>query len=180
MNKLVRRAIGALFISICANLSGEPSPSPVAAATATPPPPACVGPEFRQFDFWIGRWKVTNPKGVPVGTSEITRQSEGCAIREQWLSAKGTGGMSINYYDPGDRQWRQDWVGGDGTILHLHGGMVGGAMVIFGEATGAKGPYQNRITYTPSSDGKVNQEWSISTDDGKTWQTTFLGIYEKQ
>jgi hypothetical protein len=180
MNKLARGAIGVLFISICANLSGEPSPTPVAAATVTPPPPACVGPEFRQFDFWIGRWNVTNPKGVQVGTSEITGQSEGCAIREQWLSAKRTGGMSINYYDRGDRQWHQDWVGGDGTILHLHGGIVDGAMVISGEAKGAKGSYQNRITYTPLPDGKVKQEWSVSTDDGKTWQTTFLGLYEKQ
>ncbi|MDQ3415133.1 MAG: hypothetical protein M3480_09240 [Verrucomicrobiota bacterium] len=24
---------------------------------------------------------------------------------------------------PADRQWHQGWVGGDGTILHLHGGM---------------------------------------------------------
>jgi hypothetical protein len=26
---------------------------------------------------------------------------------------------------------------------------------------------------------KVKQEWSISTDRGKNWQTTFLGIYDK-
>ncbi|PZR72713.1 MAG: hypothetical protein DLM73_12700 [Chthoniobacterales bacterium] len=180
LSKLAQLAIGFLFILIGAAIEGQPSPTPAAAATATPPPPACVAPEFRQFDFWIGRWKVTNPKGVQVGTSEITRQSEGCAIREQWLSAHGTGGTSINYYDEADRQWHQDWVGGDGTILHLHGGLVDGAMVISGETKSAKGPYLNRITYTPLADGKVKQEWTISSDGGKTWQTTFLGIYEKQ
>ena len=41
--------------------------------------------------------------------------------------------MSINYYDPADRKWHQDWVGGDGTILHLRGELVGNAMVLSGE-----------------------------------------------
>ena len=177
-SKLARFVIGFLFIFIGATVEAQPSPTP--AAVATTPPPACLAPEFRQFDFWIGRWKVTNPNGVQVGTSEITRQSEGCAIREQWLSARGTGGMSVNYYDQADRKWHQDWVGGDGTILHLAGGRVDGAMVISGETKSVKGPYLNRISYTPSADGKVKQEWSVSTDGGKTWQTTFLGIYEKQ
>ena len=182
MKNVVVITVGLASIFIGALIAAEPTATstPSTVATATPPPPACVAREFRQFDFWIGRWKVTNPKGVQVGTSEITRQSEGCAIREQWLSAKGTGGMSINYYDEGDRQWHQDWVGGDGTILHLHGGIVDGAMVISGEAKSAKGPYLNRITYTPLAEGKVKQEWSISTDGGKTWQTTFVGLYEKQ
>ena len=30
----------------------------------------------------LGHWKVTDPKGNQVGTSEISRVSEGCAIRE--------------------------------------------------------------------------------------------------
>jgi hypothetical protein len=151
----------------------------IAAPTPTPAPPACVAPEFRQFDFWIGHWKVTNPQGVQVGTSEITRVSEGCAVREQWQSARGQGGTSINYYDAADKQWHQDWVGGDGTILHIHGGLKGGIMVLTGEAASPKGPYLNRITYTPLPEGKVKQEWSISTDGGKTWQISFLGTYEK-
>jgi len=177
MNKSINCAVTALFILTSASLQAEPSAT---TATATPPQPACVAPEFRQFDFWIGRWKVSNPKGVQVGTSEITRQSQGCAIREQWLAASGTGGMSVNYYDEADRKWHQDWVGGDGSILHLAGGLVGGAMVLSGETKSAKGSDLNRITFTPSADGKVKQEWTISTDGGKTWQTTFLGIYEKQ
>jgi hypothetical protein len=180
ISKLARFAIGILFVLICAVVEAQSSPASATSATATPPPPACVAPEFRQFDFWIGRWKVSNPKGVQVGTSEITRQSEGCAIREQWLSARGTGGMSVNYYDEADRKWHQDWVGGDGSILHLAGGLVDGAMVLSGETKTAKGPSLNRITFTPSADGKVKQEWTISTDAGKTWQSTFLGIYEKQ
>ena len=162
-----------MLLAIAVTAQADPSPTPTAL------PPACVAPEFRQFDFWLGHWKVTNPKGIQVGTSEITRVSEGCAVREQWQSAKGQGGTSINYYDAADQQWHQDWVGGDGTILHLHGGLQDGVMVLSGEAKSAKGPYLNRISYTPLPEGKVKQEWSISVDGGKTWQTSFLGTYEK-
>jgi hypothetical protein len=127
----------------------------------------------------LGSWKVTNLKGNQVGTSEISRASEGCSIREEWKSASGTHGMSVNYYDSGDRKWHQHWVGGDGTILHLQGELVGGAMVLSGQAGTAGKTTINRITWTPFPGGKVKQEWSTSEDDGRNWQTSFVGIYEK-
>lgn len=154
-----------------------PSSSPTATPSATP---ACLAPEFRQFDFWLGKWKVTNPKGVQVGTSEISRVSQGCAVREQWTASDGTGGTSLNYYDESDHEWHQDWVGGDGTILHLHGGLEKGVMLLANVMKTSKGTYRNRITYTPLTGGKVKQQWDISTDEGVTWQTTFVGTYEKQ
>ena len=108
--------------------------------------------------------------------SEMSRVSEGCAIREQWTSANGQGGMSINYYDPADGKWHQDWVGGDGTILHLRGGLKDGAMVMSGESRGKKGTLINRITWTPLPEGKVKQEWASSANTGATWQISFVGI----
>ena len=155
------------------------SPTP-ARAPAAPPPPACVAAEFRQFDFWLGKWKVTGAQGKQVGTSEISRVSEGCAIREQWTSATGQGGTSINYYDATEHKWHQDWVGGDGTILHLRGNLKDGAMVLTGESKGAKGTVINRITWTPLPDGKVKQHWETSTNTGASWKTSFVGIYEKE
>lgn len=154
------------------------SPSPAGSAKPSPTP-ACQAAEFRQFDFWLGNWAVKNPQGQQVGTSEISRQAEGCAIREQWTSASGKGGMSVNYYDESDHQWHQDWVGADGTILHLHGEMKDGVMVITDEPKSGQSALINRISYTPMPDGKVKQEWSISKDNGQTWRTSFLGIYAK-
>src|SRR4051812_13946593 len=149
------------------------------AGTATPAP--CTAPEFRQFDFWIGKWRVINPlNGKEGGTSEISRASTGCAIQEEWKDARGTTGMSINYYDSNSRKWHQDWVGGDGTILHLQGELAGNAMVLTGEGKTAKGLSLNRITWTPLDGGKVKQEWALSSDNGLTWQISFVGIYERQ
>jgi hypothetical protein len=171
------KAIAALFILLGTIASTFPQSGTSSSAT---PPPACVAPEFRQFDFWLGKWNVTNPQtGKQAGTSEISRVSGGCAIREQWASVKGTVGMSLNYYDESDHQWHQDWVGGDGTILHLHGELVGNAMVLKGQSQTAAGIVRNRITWTLLNDGKVKQEWATSSDGNKTWQISFVGIYAK-
>jgi hypothetical protein len=129
--------------------------------------------EFRQFDFWLGKWTVRNPDGKQTGSSEITRASEGCAIREDWTAGNGKRGLSINYYDPAEKRWHQDWVGADGTILHLIGGVEGEAMVMSDTAQA------NRISWTPLPGGKVKQEWATSDDHGKKWQTSFVGIYER-
>ncbi len=74
-------------------------------------------------------------------------------MREQWQSARGQGGTSINYYDLADSQ-APGWVGGDGTILHLHGGMRDGSMILTGETKGTKGPVVNRITSTLLPEGQ--------------------------
>ena len=158
-------------------LAATPTPTSTPQASA---PLACTGSEFRQFDFWLGNWKVFNPNGKQVGTNEITRVSEGCAIREQWKSAAGGSGMSINYYDSDDRKWHQDWVGGDGLILHLQGGLSGNAMILSGPSKIGKETTLNRVIWTPMPDSKVKQEWTVSKDDGGTWKTVFVGIYEKQ
>jgi hypothetical protein len=172
----------ALSIFLPISLVGGPPASPSIAAppivaTAHPQNAACAAAEFRQFDFWIGQWLVRNTDGKQIGTSEVSAESAGCAIREQWKAASGVLGMSINYYDAAQRQWHQDWVGGDGTILHLRGGMHDGAMVLSGEAPGRQGPIINRITWTPSPGGVVKQEWATSNNSGADWAISFVGIY---
>jgi hypothetical protein len=87
--------------------------------------------------------------------------------------------MSINYYNPDDRKWHQDWVGGDGMILHLQGVFANNAMVLSGSSKTSKGTAVNRITWTPLADGKVKQEWSTSADNGSSWHVLFIGIYQR-
>ena len=88
--------------------------------------------------------------------------------------------MSISYFDNNDGKWHQDWVGGDGLVLHLRGELIGNAMVLSGHTKSEHEALLNRVTWTPLPEGKVKQEWTTSPDDGRSWQTVFVGIYEKQ
>lgn len=171
--------------------------SSAAAATATlaallalggPPPgsaqerptDACAAEEHRHFDFWVGEWSVENPDGEEVGTNTISRISEGCALLEEWVSARGISGNSVNFYDPERESWNQVWVGGEGTILRLEGGLnADGAMVLTGreEREIRRGRVLDRITWSPMSGGRVEQRWDLSSDGGESWETVFRGIY---
>ena len=152
------------------------------AQSATPPPappPACQATEFAQFDFWLGEWEVFAPKGNRAGSNSITRAHGGCVIFERWTGAGGMTGSSFNIYTPATRKWHQVWVDNSGTLLQLEGEFVDGAMRLQGQGLTAKGPMLNRITWTPRPDGTVRQFWEISTDNGKTWQSSFDGSYRK-
>lgn len=146
------------------------------------PPLRCEGPEHRQFDFWLGDWDVhAGPEGGQrVGHNRIERSDNGCWLVEHWRGASGNHGTSTNAWDAQYRVWRQFWVGGDGVVLRLEGGLQGKAMVMAGELPDAAGGTQRqRITWTPQDDGSVIQHWETSDDAGLTWDTSFRGIYRR-
>lgn len=153
---------------------------PVAALPAAAPPAApCSAPEYAQFDFWLGDWDVTNPAGKPAGHNRVTKEYGGCVLQEHWTGAGGSVGSSFNVYDPVRKLWHQTWVDNSGTLLEIEGGLQDGSMVMSGEQLQADGKrLLNRITWTPH-DGKVRQHWEISGDGGKTWTTSFDGLYAK-
>lgn len=156
----------------CADSSADP-PQPPAAT-------ACAGSAHRQFDFWLGTWDVTGPKGGHLGTNAITRSETGCWIVERWRGAGNVTGTSLNAWDASSARWRQFWVGSDGTVLRLEGGLRGEAMVMEGELPAPGGGRQRqRISWTPQRDGSVSQHWETSDDEGRSWATAFLGIYRR-
>lgn len=142
-------------------------------------PPACEGAGHADFDFWVGEWVVTNPAGDTAGHNRIERVSRGCALLENWTSANGSDGKSLNFRDPETGSWHQVWIGGDGVVLRLAGGLERpGRMVLTGQPRAAPGgSVVDRITWTLLDDGTVEQVWDISTDDGVTWETGFRGVY---
>jgi hypothetical protein len=156
--------------------------------TQAPPPPvdpdghgpvgeSCSGDGHRAFDFWLGEWTVENADGATVGSNTITRISNGCAVLEHWIGGSGVPGQSLNHYDAAAGTWHQRWVGGNGQILDLTGGLEGESMVLSGERDGQDGPVLDRITWSPLEDGSVRQKWDVSRDAGETWQEVFLGLY---
>ena len=87
-----------LALPLLAVIAGQTAPLPQPA-----PPPACAAPEHRQFDFWIGRWDVyPTGKDALVAHSLIEKLYAGCTVRENWMPLKGSGGGSLNMYDPAD------------------------------------------------------------------------------
>jgi hypothetical protein len=143
----------------------------LAAQTPAPPPPP--PPEAHQFDFWIGEWEVTGPKGRIAGTNRIEAIAKGRGLLENWTSAGGGDGKSLNTYNPTKKQWQQFWVGADGSVLELSGGLDAKGNMVLADAT-------NRITWTPNADGSVRQLWESTKDGGKTWTIAFDGTYRKK
>lgn len=150
------------------------------AATAAPPPAPCASAEHRQFDFWIGDWRVLKPDGGLAGMNRISREYAGCVIHEHYATGKGYSGESLNMYDAARKVWHQTWVDDGGLLLTLEGKWDGKHMVLEGVAPDANGVLtKQRITWTPNADGSVRQLWETADVKG-AWTVAFDGKYTKQ
>jgi len=152
----------------------------VAFSQAAAAPPACTASEYRQFDFWVGRWDVYSKKSPEkkVAQSLIERLYSGCAVRENWMPLSGGDGGSLNSYQPSDGLWHQTWTDSSGSWAEFRGKWNGTALVIEGIWPQPGHPKQRtRMTYTPLGDGSVEQIGESSDDEGKSWQPSFDLIY---
>lgn len=164
--------MAAIFLST-ASLAQEPEP----------PRPCMKTPEFGQFDFWVGTWDVHMADERQAGINEITKEQGGCVLVERWTSARGGTGMSLNYYEPDAAQWVQIWVGADGSLIDIRGGLEeDGSMLLVGfiQTVGQADRHPFRGRWTLLDDGRVRQHFEESEDDGATWQESFDGYYTRQ
>ncbi len=139
-------------------------------------------PHHREFDFWLGDWEVTDRTGeTRYGVNRISRESGGCLVLEDYTSAGGLTGKSINYYDPVSARWHQHWVDSSSSIIRLSGELRDGAMVLEGTiyylASGKTAAL--RGVWTPLGDGRVRQFFEQANEDGE-WKTWFDGYYRRQ
>ncbi len=168
-------ALLALAASPAAAQAPTAAPTPAPAPTATP----CATPEHRQFDFWLGEWKV-EAGGKIAGSNRITRLYGDCILREEYETANGKYvGTSLNGWDAARGVWHQTWVDNQGAVLLLDGRFEAGRMRLEGRTATTTGEQIERITWTPNPDGTVRQRWEQSTDGGKSWKTAFDGLYRK-
>jgi len=141
---------------------------------------ACSSSEYQQFDFWLGHWSVTT-NGKPAGENHIKKVYSGCALAENWSSSSSEfQGGSYNIYDQSRKLWHQTWVDSSGSLLQLEGGLVDGSMVLQGNTIDKGGePVQQRISWTPNSDGSVRQHWQVRKQNA-SWKTIFDGLYVRK
>jgi hypothetical protein len=142
--------------------------------------PCKATPEFRQFDFWIGEWEAKNPQGLVGGTSSIQLILGTCIIFENWSGTSGTNGKSFNIYDTTDKKWHQTWVDDKGTFTHYVGGIQNGGMVLVADTIVGGKKALAKMTFTKLPNGDVRQHGENSTDEGKTWTTTFDFTYVRK
>lgn len=175
-------AAGTVVFAMAALPGAASAQSAPDSSRATPPAAKrpCTEPEFHEFDFWIGTWEVRTPDGKVAGTNRIEPILDGCVLQESWRGARGLQGSSLNMYVPSTKRWHQTWMDQQGTLLLLDGAFRDGSMVLRGESPSSQKPggvTQQRITWTPASDGTVRQLWEASEDAGKSWSTVFDGRY---
>lgn len=164
------------FLLLLSQATMQPPSQPAA------PPPACTGPEHRQFDFWVGRWDVyrTGTETL-VAHSLIESLYGGCAIRENWMPLRGTGGGSLNSYLPEQKLWRQTWVDSQNSYAVFEGALKDGVMVLSGKWKNSLGPGTDplvRIHWSQGADGAVRQRGETSNDNGAAWKPFFDLTYK--
>lgn len=143
----------------------------------------CCAETYQQFDFWIGEWDVFNAQGQKVGTNTIQKIQGNCVLTENWIGGKGSTGTSFSYYDRKTKTWNQLWIDNSGGNLNITGNFRDGKMVLMGEKqhNAVKDiSFQDRITWTDNKDKTVRQHWERTTDDGKSWNTLFDGLYKRK
>ena len=138
--------------------------------------------QFKEFDFWLGKWIVHVASGQHAGYNEITRAERGCVLLEDWSNVTGGGGGSINYVDKITGEWVQVWNDASGSQINIRGGLTDEGMLLVGTlhtvGTGVTTPF--RGLWSPLPDGRVRQFFEQSNDGGETWTTWFDGYYTRQ
>ncbi len=137
--------------------------------------------EYKQFDFWLGNWKVYDKNNKLIGTNHVVVLPNACGIQENWTSKTSASlGTSYNYYNKKDNTWNQVWIDNTGFSLVLKGKYDSNKMVLKSEPIKReKDTFYNRITWTKNSNGTVTQVWEYVLENGKTVNEVFRGIYKK-
>lgn len=169
--------LGAIILFQAASAASQSAPVPA--------PPVCDSEQHAAFDFWVGEWDVFPHRegAAKVADSRIERLYAGCAVRENWMPLNGTGGGSLNAYEPSTGLWHQFWTGSSPGRVEFIGGPANGAMVLTGYWRDFGGPGQHalvRQTFTAIDSETVRQHGEASTDQGLTWQTRYDFIYRRK
>lgn len=165
-----------------ASLAGYPPFDELAAQMEVQAYPCEHQEGFADFDFWVGEWDVHVASGQFAGSNVISREQRGCVLSEQWSSASGSSGSSINYLDKTTNEWVQLWTDSNGGQIHIRGGLTDDGMLLEGTihtvANGVTLPF--RGLWTPLEDGRVRQFFEQSNDGGNSWVPWFEGFYSRK
>lgn len=140
----------------------------------------CTSPEYRQLDFWVGKWNVYNSEIILSATSEISLINDGCAIHESYKATSGYSGSSINYYELSNHRWVQYWIDNRGSYVNFSGYFNEESMIF--NASGFEdidGSYIRRMRIIFVSEDEVRQSSDRSYNRGDSWVPEYRLIYKR-
>lgn len=154
----------------------------------------CSKPEYRQFDFWLGKWDAYGLNGQKAGESRISLILDSCIVLEEWTSASVTSGLryagkSFNTYNSATKQWQQTWVDNTGgSNEYLVGKFVPAASGEKNKIIFQSTPFPfnkdtmaiRKLTFTNLSPDKLRQHGEISKDNGSNWITEYDLEYRRK
>ena len=148
-----------------------------------------TGDASRDFDFWMGSWKVHNRrlherlKGSTTWEEfEATVTARpllgGVGNQDEYRTdfAGGFTGMSFRFFDPSTRQWSIYWADSrNGTLEPPVIGAFSGDVGVFEGADAFEGrPIRVRFTWSRVTTPTPRWEQAFSADGGKTWETNWI------
>ena len=144
--------------------------------------PCSVSPEAKQFGFWLGEWEVRTPQGQLAGTSSVQSVVGDCAILENWTSARGASGKSLNFFNREKGWWQQTWLDDHGRVIEFEKGeFKDGSMKFSAESQGKDGTKTLlKLSFFDLGTRRVRQLGESSLDGGKSWKTNYDLIYERK
>jgi hypothetical protein len=145
-------------------------------------PTSCSGPEYHQFDFWIGDWNAfdfDNP-AIVTGRTKVTPILSGCVLHEEYHGADGHEGESFSVYDATRKVWHQSWVTNRGELLIIEGKFEDGAMTLSGVQRMMDGKDKEIRGVWKSVPTGVRETAVTSIDGGKTWQPWFDIVFRQR
>jgi hypothetical protein len=152
-----------------------------------PKQPDCSAAEYRQFDFKLGDFEVVvaegtpgTAAGTPAGKATVESILSGCMLVEHWYGTSGRDGRAHYYFERAAKRWHLLIVFDDGEVLQLRGRWTGKAMVFMGHGRFESFQGLHRMTWSPLPQGGVRQFWEISRDNGATWKTDFVAMYQRR
>ena len=141
--------------------------------------------ENRQFDYWLGEWRVVTTQGeTPAGDSKIELILGDCVVLENWTSAGNIGysGKSYNIYNTALKRWEQYWVDNTGGNIFFYGGLKDGVMDYWTDEIpqpdGKK--LKRHLQFLKINPDTVRQFSRGSNDDGKTWFVEYDFTYNRK
>jgi hypothetical protein len=157
---------------------------PLAAMAQAPALPTCDGPEWKQFDFWLGDWELSY-KAADGRTlrsrNKVTKILDGCVLLEQFAGAPGTrlDGHSVSTYDRNVKRWKQTWVDNSASYLDFTGGFAEEKMILVRDAERQGKKFKQRMVWQDIRADALKWLWQRSDDGGATWSTQWEIDYSR-